>query len=196
MTIRSAQYKVMQPGCVVLVIPGHNASRQAILLAVGLLAALVLLASLSVRLLRVGDARMPALSDPLAARVRYERTLVAEADYYLGLQPHVFMLWQWQIAVQPTRPDPQRAFDDAMRIEHMAFDQSSVLTDVWRVRLAYQRLAHIAYLYQQANMAYTADYSQVQTWLDNIDADLATILPMPDHGTGASNQNLPPVGWN
>ena len=196
MTISSAQYKAMQRAVVVLAIPGHSASRQAILRAVGLLAALVLLVSLSVRLLRVGDARTPAPSDPLAARVRYERTLVADADYYLGLQPRTFTVWQWQIAVQPTRPDPQRAFDDAMRIEHIAFDQSSVLTDVWRVRLTYQGLAHVAYLYRQANMAYTADYSQVQTWLDDIDADLATILPMPGHGSGTSNQNLTPVGWN
>ncbi len=173
----------------------HMVAPRHALLAIGLLSALVLL-TLTTRLLPCCGESTPVTSDTLAVRVHYERALVADAEYQLALRPRIFTVGQWQIAVQPRRLDPQRAFDDAVHIEILAFDQPEVLTDVWRVRLAYQRLDHISSLYRQAQMTYTPDYAQVQTWLDDIDTTLDPILPDRRKRAGRSPQGFPQVGWN
>ncbi len=193
MPVKSASGHTARPDGVVLAIPAHRTTRHLILPTVGLLAALVLLTLLNAHVHPFGGDRTPVLSDPLALRVRYERTLVADAKYHLGLQPRVVSVWHWRISIQPENQDPQDAFNDAMHVGNMAFDQPAVLADLWRVRLSYQRLGRIARLYQQAHIAYTPDYSQVQTWLDNIDADLDAILHATDAAMTRATDSCQPL---
>ena len=140
MTLTSTPRPHPTPPPIMLASHAHMVAQRHALLALGLLAALVLL-PLATRLLPCCVESTPITSDSLAVRVRGERALVADAEYQLALRPRMFTVGPWQIAVQPRRLDPQRAFDDAVHIENLAFDQPEVLADVSRVRLAYQRLA-------------------------------------------------------
>jgi hypothetical protein len=134
-----------------------------------------------------GAARTPTMHDPLPARVRYIRGLVADAGYALARTPRVLALWHWQIDVRPAQPDPQAAWDDLSRIPPVAVDQPEVLSLLWHIQRIYQRLAQEASYARQVHGVYVPDYAPVQTLLQVIDTDLAATLSGP--GGPASNRS-------
>jgi hypothetical protein len=150
--------------------------------------------------LPLGDQPIPTMHDPLSVRVRYERALVADAEYQLDLKPRVVTLWLWRIGVLPRQPDAQAAFADVRGIEVVAHDQPDVLADVWRLRLAYQQLARTVRREQPAQLDGPPDYALLQTWLDDIDAELGASVSasVPDGVPGGPGQGTAPqqVGSN
>src|SRR5262249_46355881 len=104
--------------------------------ACGVLVALVLLA------LWLQNTESPGLTapSPLPQRVAAMRALVADATYWLGVQPRVTLVWGLKIAVSPQTPDPERALGDADQIAALAVDQPYIEGDVAQLRQAYQTL--------------------------------------------------------
>jgi hypothetical protein len=126
-----------------------------------------------------GDARAPTLHDPLDTRLRYERALVANAEYLLALEPRTITLWRWRLDVLPAHPDLQRAWDETRRIAPVSLDQPDAVALLWSIQRAYQQLARDVWLAQQAPGGVAPDYSRVHTLLDVLDTDLAAALAGP-----------------
>jgi hypothetical protein len=188
--------------------------------AVGVLALFGLLAHGLARLapFPLCDQPPPTMHDPLGVRMRYERALLADAEYQLDLKPRVVTLWLWRIGVLPRQPDPQEAFADVRGIEAVALDQPDVFVDLWQLRLAYQQLASGARRDQPAPSAGPPDYAPLQvgegghgararppsagppdyaplqTWLDNVEADLgaSASVSVPDGVPGGPGHGASP----
>jgi hypothetical protein len=171
-------------------------ARARLVRAVGVLALLVLLTQGLTRLVPVplGNQPIPTMHDPLGVRVRYERALLVDAEYQLDLKPRVVTLWLWRIGVLPRQPDAQEAFADVRGIEAVALDQPDMLADLWRLRLAYQRLERTVRRDQQAPPAGQPDYTPLQAWLDTIDAEFgaSASVSVPDGVPGGPGQGTAP----
>jgi hypothetical protein len=147
----------------------------------GALAALPLLA------LWLQTAQSPdvTVQSPLPQRLAAMRALVADAEYWLGVQPRVTLVWGLKIAVSPQTPDPSRALRDAEKIALLAPDQPYIEGDVKQIRQLYQRLqlqdalhAALAHWVQQlggsaapstvAGASSTPPYAQMASWLNMI----------------------------
>jgi hypothetical protein len=175
---------------------GHlrGRARARLVRAVGVLALLVLLTHGLARLVPppLGNQSIPTMRTPLRARVRYERALVADAEYQLALKPRVVALWLWRIGVLPRQPDPQEAFADVRRIEAVALDQPDVLADLWRLRLAYQQLAGTVRRDQPSQSDGPPDYAPLEVWLDMMDLELGASVSVPDGVPGGPGQGPAP----
>jgi hypothetical protein len=125
------------------------------------------------------------------------RALVADAEYWLGVQPRVTLVWGLKIAVSPQTPDPQSVLGDAEQIDALAFDQPYIEQDVVQLRQAYhsierqateaaalarqvQLLGGSAAPSRAAGISYTPDYSRMASWLNMISAELQALAqPAP-----------------
>jgi hypothetical protein len=157
------------------------------------LALLVLGVALPAQIRAAAHPDVPTLHDPLPLRVRYARTLIADAAYQLALTPRVLTLWQWRIAVWPAHPDPQRAWDELRRIPPLTQDQPLVPAPslIWHIQRTFARLDREAILARQAQEPYTADYAPVRTLLDTLETDLVASQRSP--ASAASRWGTCPV---
>jgi hypothetical protein len=116
------------------------------------------------------------------------RALVADAEYWLGVQPRVTFVWGLKIAVVPQIPDPPRALQDADQIGRLAPDQPYIEGDVAQVWRAYQTLQlqaaqWVAQARQvqllggsaAAGAGYTPNYAQMASWLNMISTELQAL---------------------
>jgi hypothetical protein len=158
----------------------------------GALAALVLLA------LWLQNTQRPdaTAQSPQPQRVAAMRALVADAEYWLGVQPRVTLVWGLKIAVSPQTPDTARVLRDAEQIALLAPDQPYIEGDVEQIRQLYQRLqlqdalhAALARKVQllggstspstAAGVSSTPTYAQMASWLNMILTE-AQALAEPD----------------
>jgi hypothetical protein len=125
------------------------------------------------------------------------RALVADAAYWLGVQPRVTLALGLKIAVSPQTPDPQRALGDADQIAALADDQPYIEQDVAQLWQAFQTLeqqaAQAAALTRRiqllggsaapsaaARLSAMPDYSHMASWLTMIVAELQALAePAP-----------------
>jgi hypothetical protein len=157
------------------------------------LALLVLGVALPTQIIAAAHTGWPTMADPLPIRVRYARTLIADAAYQLALTPRVFTLWHWRIAVWPAHPDPQRAWDAIRRIPPLIQDQPAVPAPslAGHIQRTFAHLDREAMLARQAQEPYTADYAPVRTLLATLDTDLSAALSAP--ASAASEWGACPV---
>jgi hypothetical protein len=157
------------------------------------LALLVLGVALPTQIIAAAHTSWPTMADPRPIRVRYARTLIADAAYQLALTPRVLALWQWHIAVWPAHPDPQHAWEDIRRIAPLTQDQPVVPAPslIWHIQRTFARLDREAILARQAHLPYTADYSPVRTLLATLDTDLSAAQSAP--ASAASEWRTCPV---
>jgi hypothetical protein len=133
-----------------------------------------------------GPRPAPPPGASIAARVAYERALVADADYQLALVPRVLRLGLWRITILPAQPNLQAAWQDAQDIAAVAPDQPDVLADVQQIHRVYLRQQYLVSLSWQTHVPYTPDYTEMGSWFDfmagDSTADLAqapTTQPAP-----------------